>query len=456
MAEESVAKEALERAMRVAFLAGALRGALGALALPEESTKLMDLLLNAPAGLAKDEIIKLRRGRVLHDDSMPAERDTLRTAVSHLNKKLLALSRFGFSASVKLDAEHRIYSLHLERPGIQERKIPVTFQWKTVGEKTKECEPGIKYSVAIWVPLYGRDVIINYRTELKHWAPPSDLEAYKVFRAERFLSGKHDPHKAKELRWHVRGFTVQGDHQGHGQYAIDLSLQPVAFEDIVATTWSLDEKIPCSDGAINVLAWLGRQPIHLHELTHYVSAANPLMMLVNLETSDDKFIVRWNPHIVHKVAGIQTKGRWEPAVLGFVDAVRDCSRDNLHAPDLSQTFFRKSYERLGLAFPPARVRWLGLSFGQTEGKVGILGHTRVSFTAAEIISASFAKGKWKESRTNEPPQEGELRAKDLTPLGVKSFLGSTPEAVASGAFHALLALSLHEKFPDQVRIEIKS
>jgi hypothetical protein len=278
----------------------------------------------------------------------------------------------------------------------------------------------------VWVPVHGEDTEFTFRTESESWTPPPGFTGYAKHRENCWKEYQtRCPDKPDSRVWHVAEFTQKNDRDGRTNRSIELTIAPIFFKDVVATTWQLKKEIALDDGTkTNIHDWIATATPSKLGCRHFVPAGNPLLVQVNIITQDGKLIVR-----KHKDEN-GSLTRHEAAIFGFVNSLQDVYRDALHIPAPSETVFRKSCQLLGLPVHPARIRWLGVGFGQEEGKVSLLGEVVVGLTAEEI------------KQRNRAPEI--LDAIAITPAAIHKFCW---ENRPRGHFETLLALSLKRRCP---------
>ena len=261
------------------------------------------------------------------------------------------------------------------------------------------CSTVWKDPLRVWVPVHnkGAEVDIRLRPVDRPWTPPDDHRGYATFRDskwENFFPKHNRSHKSHG--WCVESFLPCSGNST----SIELTLCPVWFADIVATTLNLKENLPADDRLINgvetIEDWLhkhrGNQSriIRLSGLTHFPPAANPLTVEINIVANDDRFIVRRYDYEEKKPNSDEkeNKNRWEPAIFGYVDSLMDVYRNNVRVPDPSETAFRASCQLLNQAIQPARISWLGVGLGLEFGRVSLFGNVFLNKSSEQIISAA--------------------------------------------------------------------
>ncbi len=292
------------------------------------------------------------------------------------------------------------------------------FAWSFPGCKTRP-------PLDIWVPSYGADTELTFRMERDFWQPPPGFSGYSSHCEscwEKRLAS--EPNLANNRIWHVAEFRQMSNRLGREDGAIELAVAPIAFKDVVATTWQLGTTIHEDGKAMKVKEWLSRNPHKRAGCTHFPPAGNPLCVEVNVVTSNGRLIIR------EHIERIKQTPRWEPAVFGYVNSLHDVRRDALHLLDPSETAFRKSCDVLNLPIQPARIHWLGVGFGLREGKVSLYGEVTIALNDNELLQLAGS-------------------ARKLKPLDLKS---KTIQELCSQNtirphFEVLLALTLKQRYP---------
>jgi len=403
--------------------------------------ELLDILVREPAGVSRAAAIEHSyRGA---DAASESTIDSFRHLLVELNRGLYATLAYGFKAQVIYDRTDKRLRWIVKRTSDVYGVGPVpVFAW-TCGNIKRE-QP------YVLVPMVGDDLPITFRVCDGRWAPPSYPEEYLRFRSERWELEKNPFLNQKTLLWHVGSFRPLVKREDPSCSGIELAVQLVEFQDVVATTWSMKEEISLPEGDKTIYAWLKdhRDP---RRLTHFVPAANPLQVQVNVLTSDKKFISRW-------YGG--RKGKWCAAVLAYMDPIQDVWREQVSVPNPGETFFRQFCRRFGLSVSPAKVSWLGVGFGRSEGKVSVFGQVQLRYTAQQIVDRAFTMGK---TRTAKPadanngaaPEEGDLRVDDFSGPGIAAFLGTNPDTNINSHFQVLLALGLSRCQKVTIRFKLK-
>lgn len=362
-----------------------------------------------------------------------SNKSSLRNLRFQVNKRLKKLPVEHLSVSCETSGKgmSKVWRLRIE-PNAATPSVEIApIKHGTVPNRTEKPQfkwsgPGASQRTRdVWVPVHGEDTEFTFRTESKAWAAPAGFSGYTKYRNDCWKEYQTSHRNCPDTRvWHVAEFTQKNDRHGRINRSIELTLAPIFFKDIVATTWRLKAQVVADKGKTTIHDWLATDMQHGIGCRHFVPAGNPLLVEVNVITRDGKLIVR-----EHEDRKVSTK-RWEPAVFGFVDSLQDVYRDALHIPAPSESVFRKSCQLLGLPVQPARIRWLGVGFGLVEGKVSLFGEVVVGLTAHEITCQNGIHRK--------------LDAIEITPAAIHKFC---VEHKVRGHFEALLALSLKQRCP---------
>ena len=411
-----------------------VKGALANLQLKGKQAELTTLLLSVasktPPTVTESTVLqKVYDGLGVEHSN----KNSLRNLALHVNKRLKKLPVRHFSVSCEASGRgvSKVWSLRIESHAATP-SIGTSFS-NYVAVPNKDSKPQFKWSgpgvlqreLDVWVPVHGEDTEFTFRTESKAWAAPAGFSGYTKHQEDCWKKYQTiHPNCPDTPVWHVAEFTQKNDRYDRINRSIELTLAPIFFKDIVATTWQLKKKVIGDKGETTIHDWLATDTKHGIGCRHFVPAGNPLLVEVNVITRDGKLIVR-----EHEDRKTSTK-RWEPAVFGFVDSLQDVYRDALHIPAPSETVFRKSCQLLGLPVQPARIRWFGVGFGLVEGKVSLFGEVVVGLTADEIKCRSSIHRK--------------LDAIEITPAAIHKFC---VEHKVRGHFEALLALSLKQRCP---------
>ncbi|HEY8650186.1 MAG TPA: hypothetical protein VIL70_04655, partial [Chthoniobacterales bacterium] len=156
---------------------------------------------------------------------------------------------------------------------------------------------------------------------------------------------------------------------------------------------------------------------------------------VNVITSDRKLVVRKE----------RSDGPWQTAVFGYVDALQDVDRNDIHIPAPRETAFRKCCQLLGFSIRPAFIRWLGVGLGTKTGNVSLFGEIEVSFTF-DRLREHF------DSRPDKISSK-EIKGIDLTPEAIRDLLSPPPNRHRRN-MEVALVLSLWRRCP-KMKIETK-
>lgn len=358
-------------------------------------------------------------------------KDRLRDLAGQINSRLKELSANGLAASCATVGAGENKSWHLRIEELNEVSSVGYTATETVFQTTTKPEfswsgQGISLrSREIWLPVHGEDVELIYRVEDAPWSPPAGFSNYVNFREACWKDYQQTyPNCANPRVWHVAGCTPKSDRHGNSCHGIELTVAPIFYKDVVATTFRLDEEIDGDNGKTTIRKWLAGGVRKRIADCHFIPAGNPLLVEVNLITKDGKLIVRQHEDKKKKEL------RWESAVFAYMDSLTDVYRNALHIPDPSETFFRKCCQLLRLPVQPARVRWLGIGFGLKEGKVSLLGEVEINLTAKEL--------------SNQIGKRQKLEVLELTPKIIHEFCsGNKIRAHAE----ALLVLSLKQRHP---------
>lgn len=344
----------------------------------------------------------------------------LNALVQEVNAEFAKLPLPGLRVGVRNDAalKGNPYWLSIEHRNsakpkrITEQKAAGLFCWS--------AKP-IKRKLEISVPCWG-ETEVRIRPLDGTWVPPSGFSGYSQHRLESW--GRYEklhPKTVDSWVWHVDSFTRM---EGYAcPDAIELMVRRIRFADYVATTWRLDDiDLTCKPPEGTIRRWL-EEHRQSTKCTHFIPAGNLLAVEVAVISNDNEFIVRQE----------KQGGRWEPAVFGYMDALRDVSRTTLYQPEPSETAFRKATRILGIPFSARHVVWTGVGFGKKKGNVRIFGELKIPRSSAEIIKESKEKGR--------PELSAEFKAIPATPEGVYELLNNSREPHRLH-FEVLLALSL--------------
>jgi hypothetical protein len=299
------------------------------------------------------------------------------------------------------------------------------FGWWLSGSQEKRILP-------IWVPAFSCESVEINIHPTEPWACHNIIPDYSTFREtvwrehqkQRCLNQLSPP--VNTFHWHVAS-CIPRSAPKHTHSRIHLVVQQIEFKDFLATTQQLSTEISVRGEPISVKK-LFHSKWAREDHQHFPAAANLLAVDVNIITRDKKLLVRRE----------SSEGPWETAVFGYVNALEDVHRDEVHVPTVRETAFRTCCRLLGFRVDPAHIRWLGVGLGTRKGNVSVFGEIEVPYTL-EQVQDLFATRVDKE-------KSYEISAIDLTPANLLELLDR--EEKHRRHMEVALVLSVHRRCPD--------
>ena len=299
---------------------------------------------------------------------------------------------------------------------------------------------GEKRSLAVWVPIFDKESIEVNVDPSDPWENPASIPGYASFREatwheygeQRIREGLPPP--TNTSHWNVEEWLPRPKATG-GYPGVHLLVHRTQFKDFIATTEQLTRTIQVAHQAYPVEDLL-RKTWKPDDHEHFPPAANLLAVDVNVITSDRKLVVRKE----------RSDGPWQTAVFGYVDALQDVHRNDIHIPAPRETAFRKCCQLLGFSIQPAFIRWLGVGLGTKDGNVSLFGEIEVSFTFDQLRERFGSRPDKISSK--------EIKGIDLTPEAIRDLLGPSMNRHRRH-MEVALVLSVWRRCP-KMKIETKA
>ncbi len=280
----------------------------------------------------------------------------------------------------------------------------------------------------VWLPFDPKFALNFFVHICSEWTVPAAFIDYESFKAKKWKK-KSIAHPSETLIdsaiCSIKSFRELARHNSILPVEIDVLL--ARHSDYRATNEQVVELLAEGDNK-KIEEFKSKLGFSNVKKLSLPNAANPISVIVNLFTEDNKVIFIQNGK----------NGRWDSPAGDFLDPLQDIQRVNPFGLSPQETVIRSVYEDLGVSVHRQSTRWNALAIHREIGAGALLGEMDVGLQSKEVESLFNSR------RLNNPSP---LVFIDLTPEAILNFFGSC-EAWPLNFLEISIALSLRQRFAD--------